>query len=1110
MRLALWCLLSLCLPAFAQPPADLWPDFQDAFDGGLAAEWQSLPSNEAANAPAHAPGEGFQGSDALAVALGNRESYLYRYELPHASEAYLSFRLNTNGADIPDSGASWRPSKSVLVARIRGGDNWDTLVGLWLRHGEDGGYWASLGVNGGAGGDEFALADGWHAVVLGFQLNEAAQVWVDGVLMDERTPITHDAPYAHECEVGQCNDPSAISPSGTLLFDNVVFGIPRVRDLHVDAAAGDDGSAGSLAEPLRTIGRASFMAQPGTTVHVYPGVYRETVRPLREGTPDQPIRYQAKMAEGLVEVRGSEVFPLENWRAIAADELDLPSGVSYKDVYALDLPDWTFTRWSGDSDHDFATDIVCRVEEDGTTRRLRRANEPDWDVTTWYKMHEHWWKAEGGESYWQLEDQSGDPGKEQGHLGAFNDLAGATLRAMDTFQGHYQFRRVITDHDPGAGTVNVHESCDHDGDPGLGPRTRYYLENDSEFMDEPGEWVKTGTGANQTVYVLTGPGLGPADLGQLEIGKRYAGFDLSERSYVAVSGFTLRFIDRDHSLAFYNGHAGAVVMMNSNDMGSTGVRIEGCTFAHCVFGIHANQDVGGAAILNGLRIVDCRFEDMDEMALAASSWPAEAEDYAGVQDLVISRCTFERIGLFPTWNGSVGLSFSPVHSVTLRDSFLSEFGHNAMQFYEPKPGRVLVMDNVVERACLYGDDAGAVKFHGGRRGNEVGQGVFEDALVMGNVIRDTRAWSAAREERDIENQAWYRHSHIGQHGYGVYTDYAGGISCYRNVFLRIGMAGICYANNYRAGANYVYNNTFFHMQHGVVMSRHRTSPEDAPPNYLDTRIVGNVFSECESGSVYFAEAPGHTYDDATKELACPGLTIDANLHKQVYPNPFPTHAAYSDADYRPTILHYINPLNHAVYYEDLDGPAEFSVQPLTPFSDVGLEWTEGSPLFVNEGGEQGYDYLLAPGAAAIDSSVEPAPILAHIARLEAALGQPIDPHLPSDAAWDRGAWENSYDSDGDGLVDGTEGIGDPDGDGTPNLLDADSDGDGLPDVDEGYGDADADGLPNALDLDSDGDGLPDETDPAPYSPGALPLCFAALLSVLLLFAGRAVVRTWAG
>lgn len=85
------------------------------------------------------------------------------------------------------------------------------------------------------------------------------------------------------------------------------------------------------------------------------------------------------------------------------------------------------------------------------------------------------------------------------------------------------------------------------------------------------------------------------------------------------------------------------------------------------------------------------------------------------------------------------------------------------------------------------------------------------------------------------------------------------------------------------------------------------------------------------------------------------------------------------------------------------------------------------------------------------------------------------------------------DSDGDGIADNLETMGDTDMDGTPNHLDNDSDGDGFSDADEGrrrypgYEDmalppltcgappaaCDGDAIPNFMDTDSDDDGLSD-------------------------------------
>ena len=81
----------------------------------------------------------------------------------------------------------------------------------------------------------------------------------------------------------------------------------QVSDLWVDAIHGDDGNDGlTAATALRTIQRSADIAVAGTTVHILPGVYRESVRPAASGTPGGRIQYLAKGGPGTAIIRGSE------------------------------------------------------------------------------------------------------------------------------------------------------------------------------------------------------------------------------------------------------------------------------------------------------------------------------------------------------------------------------------------------------------------------------------------------------------------------------------------------------------------------------------------------------------------------------------------------------------------------------------------------------------------------------------------------------------------------------------------------------------------------------------------------------------------------------------
>lgn len=66
------------------------------------------------------------------------------------------------------------------------------------------------------------------------------------------------------------------------------------RDLHVDAARGDDARDGLTAESAwQSLQRAADAVQPGDTVWVQPGVYAGAVKLYTKGTPKQPIVFRA-------------------------------------------------------------------------------------------------------------------------------------------------------------------------------------------------------------------------------------------------------------------------------------------------------------------------------------------------------------------------------------------------------------------------------------------------------------------------------------------------------------------------------------------------------------------------------------------------------------------------------------------------------------------------------------------------------------------------------------------------------------------------------------------------------------------------------------------------
>ncbi|MBQ7109001.1 MAG: DUF1565 domain-containing protein [Clostridia bacterium] len=66
------------------------------------------------------------------------------------------------------------------------------------------------------------------------------------------------------------------------------------------STAANDMNSGSALAPFKTISRAAAVAQPGDTVIVHGGTYRETVTPANSGEPNAPITYKAAEGERVI------------------------------------------------------------------------------------------------------------------------------------------------------------------------------------------------------------------------------------------------------------------------------------------------------------------------------------------------------------------------------------------------------------------------------------------------------------------------------------------------------------------------------------------------------------------------------------------------------------------------------------------------------------------------------------------------------------------------------------------------------------------------------------------------------------------------------------------
>jgi hypothetical protein len=108
------------------------------------------------------------------------------------------------------------------------------------------------------------------------------------------------------------------------------LGPAQAAEYHV-ATNGNDAHDGTAPRPLRTISAAARLAQPGDTITVHAGTYRERVTPPRGGESDtKRITYQAASGEE-VWIKGSEVA--RDWKPYRGDVWVLTRPKSYFQGY---------------------------------------------------------------------------------------------------------------------------------------------------------------------------------------------------------------------------------------------------------------------------------------------------------------------------------------------------------------------------------------------------------------------------------------------------------------------------------------------------------------------------------------------------------------------------------------------------------------------------------------------------------------------------------------------------------------------------------------------------------------------------------------------------------
>jgi hypothetical protein len=860
----------------------------DDFESGTLDAWVKVSAGDLSLVT----GGGYNGSTGLSVAVGQHASYLYQSDIARADEGYLTFWFNPNSVSIPDEGTYWIPGKSIRIAYVQGTEWWSMVVALRVRKPSGQGYKAYLewraddGTHYDYESGEFALVDGWQKITLGYRIDDFVAAWLNDVQVREITGVAHEESSGGVVGIGKTNATSSITPTGTLRFDDVAFQIPRIDDLWVDGTNGDDANDGLTATTaFRTIQKAADLARLGTTVHILPGVYRETVWPAMSGSAAEPVLYVAQDGAGTVIIRGSEPASSLTWTQLTTDTIGLPPGVDPTNIYYADLSAWGLNG---------PPRFVVELDGSGdVVARLPLAREPDWQVTTEWKHHEFWWAADGGSnvagcdpatdpdpdcdfgsrSPTQLTDRSDDSdpsGIEPGNLTTLGDLTGATLVAIDTKQGHYVYRRTIVAHDVAAGRITVDKDCgDASGNPGLGWGSKYYVEGKPYLLDTAGEWwYDEGSGR---LYLWPRMAGDPATM-NIEISRRDNGFSLKNRSYTILDGLTIEFLNED-----------AVYQSNYSTEKSYGNIVRKVTLRYANRGLWLSHSVLADApagnVTDGFTLEDSEIAYMDTHAICSdNSWEnspdPDAFTRSGVSNTVIRNNELHHLGFRSDLDNAVGVAFQFANKLRFEGNHIHHIAHNGIQFscsviqsskeydFEPdeiKIGEILIKDNVFEKACQLTTDCGALKFWG----KPPDRHVFRDVLITGNVFRNTFGWTYVSEKRG----RWRGGTNSdvqGMGGFGLYIDYASGIHAYRNVAYNNAYAGFIFSGGWRDGDIVYCNNVAANSLYGFVLGGLSFDTHGC----VNTQVVNNIIVNNEAYGMLLSYATGH-YDL---------MTIDYNLY----------------------------------------------------------------------------------------------------------------------------------------------------------------------------------------------------------------------------------------
>lgn len=720
--------------------------------------------------------------------------------------------------------------------------------------------------------------------------------------------------------------------------------------------SGNDNNPGTESQPFATIAKAVGLVKASNLssalIYLLPGVYRQRTDVIGlNGSSSTPIVIAAKQP-GTVTISGGESSKSVTWTK-ATGGLNYPSGVG-SHIYYADVPNWTAPQ--------LATYTV-----NNTVSRLPIAREPDFDL--YEPTANNRWTAEKNDPAalnTSLIATSANPlGASAGNLQQINGfstnfLVGGAAFIKDSYSAHDEDRIVITEHNASQGKIKFDQEITYyNGDPMVGPNSKYYVEGKPELLDTPGEWIYDPT--QKRIYIWPLNDVSPANQ-DIEFAVRPVGIMVRNSKNIVIRGINFTAVNYQYSRN--SNDEGAILISNKDaSMTSDNILVDKVKINHVGVGIRISQSTTQNKLTKNVRIQDSEVGYADGVALNTFHWPNRDSNNViipGIVGVYLYNNEFHHSAYRPA---ATMIWMQQTQNIVFRNNYIHDSPHNAVEIQGGAETNMLVMNNLFEHNCVNGSDCGGFKVWGSLGG-------MHNVLIMNNVAETTVGCSFASKQAN----RYVSSKGEGCGGFGFYADV--------NRSSKPGDPAVVYFRNLAVDNNYDGFHNTRSDDHIYNQNIGLNNPAGFRANIgtLDTeklktsKIIGNLWINTNNAALKTATmfgTPSPLYDVGVSIPIDEADRANVDMDQNVY--------AASGLSSKKFHVRPINSISQQKFYNSVS-----EIRAGTPWEDNGGDTAVPATLPSADG------FDIAPYLQAANISMTPiSEVTTTLARLQTALGIPI-------------------------------------------------------------------------------------------------------------------------